>query len=135
VRFVDTNILLYAISRDASERGKRTVASELLGERDLALSAQVLREFYVRATRSGRADALTHRQASELVTSFARFRVQPTTLELVRGAMALREPFGVSYWDAAVLEAARMLGCREVLSEELSHGRDYDGTVVVNPFL
>lgn len=134
MRFVDTNILLYSISRDAAERQKRTVASELLGERDLALSTQVLQEFYVQATRSGRSDALTHRQASDLVMSFARFPVQPTTMELVRGAMATCERFAVSYWDAAILEAARMLGCREVLSEDLSHGRDYDGTVVVDPF-
>jgi len=27
-----------------------------------------------------------------------------------------------------------MLGCSEVLSEDLSHSQDYDGIVVVNPF-
>ncbi|MGE0135474.1 MAG: PIN domain-containing protein [Dehalococcoidia bacterium] len=135
MRFVDTNVLLYLISTEPAERGKREVADELLGGRDLALSVQVLQEFYVQATRATRQDALTHRQAADLVTSFTRFPVQPMTMELVQGAMAGRERFRLSYWDAAILEAARLLGCVEVLSEDLSDGRDYDGVRVVNPFV
>jgi predicted nucleic acid-binding protein len=48
--------------------------------------------------------------------------------------MASRDRFGISYWDAAILEAARSLGSEVVLSEELSHGRDYAGVRVENPF-
>ncbi len=134
MRFVDTNVLLYAISTDPAEQAKRDIADDLLSSRDLALSAQVLQEFYVQATRPTREDALTHRQAADLVTSFTRFTVQPTTVELVHAAMAARERFGLSYWDAAIIEAARMLGCTEVLSEDLSHGQDYDGMPVTDPF-
>jgi predicted nucleic acid-binding protein len=134
VRFVDTNVLLYAISTDVAEQGKREVANGLLGGRDLGLSVQVLQEFYVHATRSSREDALTHRQAVDLVTSFTQYPVQPTTTELMQAAMTARDRFGLSYWDAAILEAARLLGCAEVLSEDLSSGRDYDGVRVVNPF-
>ncbi len=134
MRFVDTNVLLYAISVDPAERPRRAVADGILGGRDLALSAQVLQEFYVQATRASREDALTHREASDLVVAFSRFPVQATTLELVQAAMGSRERFGVSYWDAAILEAARLLGCREVISEDLADGRDYEGIVVTNPF-
>jgi predicted nucleic acid-binding protein len=42
--------------------------------------------------------------------------------------------FQLSYWDAAILEAARSLGCAVVLSEDLSDGQDYDGVRVENPF-
>jgi predicted nucleic acid-binding protein len=63
VRFVDTNILLYAISRDSAEQDKAERASDILAERDLALSVQVLQEFYVQATRASRPDAIGHRQA------------------------------------------------------------------------
>jgi predicted nucleic acid-binding protein len=45
VRFVDTSILLYAISRDPAEQDKAKRASDILAERDLALSVQVLQEF------------------------------------------------------------------------------------------
>lgn len=47
VRFVDTNVLLYAISRDPEEQDKAERANRILGAMDLALSVQVLQEFYV----------------------------------------------------------------------------------------
>jgi predicted nucleic acid-binding protein len=67
VRFVDTNILLYAISRDPAEQGKAKRANGILAERDLALSVQVLQEFYVQATRASRPDAIGHQQAVRLI--------------------------------------------------------------------
>lgn len=134
MRFVDTNVLLYAVSRDRAEREKARLANEILRERDLALSVQVLGEFYVQATRESRPDPLTHEQASTLVESFLRFQVQEVTVPLVRAAMATRERYALSYWDAAILEAARLSGCRVVLSEDLRHGQDYGGVVVEDPF-
>jgi predicted nucleic acid-binding protein len=134
VRFVDTNVLLYAISGDPEERAKAATAKELLSSRDLGLSIQVLQEFYVQATRDSRADRLTNEQATALVESFRRFPVQETTIGVALAAMASRQRFGISYWDAAVLEAARALGCEVVLSENLSDGQDYAGVRVENPF-
>jgi predicted nucleic acid-binding protein len=49
--------------------------------------------------------------------------------------MAARERYGLSYWDAAIIEAARFLGCDEVLSEDLNHGQNFDGSLAVNPFI
>lgn len=134
VRFVDTNVLLYAISTDSGERAKAEVARELLSARDLALSAQVLQEFYVQATRASRPDPLTHEQATELITSFVRFPVQDVTTALVIDALATRRRYAISYWDAAIVAAARTLGCDELLSDDLSNGHDYGDVVVVNPF-
>ena len=51
MQFIDTNVLLYAISRDPAEQDKAERANDILTERDLALSVQVLQEFYVQATR------------------------------------------------------------------------------------
>jgi predicted nucleic acid-binding protein len=134
VRFVDTNVLLYAISRAPDERDKAAQANEILRARDLALSVQVLQEFYVQAIRERGSARLTHEQAAGLVETFLRFPVRAITAELVLGAMATRERFDVSYWDAAILEAARSLGCEVVLSEDLADGQDYAGVRVENPF-
>ena len=46
-RFIDTNILLYSISRDPTEASKRDIAVALLDAENIALSVQVLQEFYV----------------------------------------------------------------------------------------
>ncbi len=48
--------------------------------------------------------------------------------------MATRQRFGISYWDAAIFEAARARGCEVVLSEDLGDGQDYAGVRVENPF-
>jgi len=134
VRFLDTNVLLYAISRDPEEQNKAARANEVLSAGDVALSVQVLQEFYVQATRASRSDALTSQQAARLVESFLRFPVVQVTTGVMLAAIATRERFGISYWDAAILEAARSLGCDVVLSEDLSDGEDYAGVRVENPF-
>lgn len=134
MRFADTNVLLYAISRDPEEQGKAARANVLLSSREIGLSVQVLQEFYVQATRQSRADRLTHEQAAALVDSFRRFPVQETTVGLTLAAMSTGHRFRISYWDAAILEAARALGCEVVLSEDLSDGQDYAGVRVENPF-
>ncbi|GBE66170.1 twitching motility protein PilT [Mycobacterium sp. MFM001] len=134
MRFVDTTVLLYAISRDRQERDKAKRANEILASRDLALSVQVLQEFYVQATRSSQPDPITHEQAVELVESFMRFPVAPITVGLMQAALATRREWGISYWDAAIIEAGRSLGCNVALSEDLSDGEDYAGVRVENPF-
>jgi predicted nucleic acid-binding protein len=134
VRFVDTNILLYAISRDPGEKGKADQANAILDGGDIGLSIQVLQEFYVQSTRATRPDALTHEQATTLVDAFLRFPTVMTTVDVMRAALTTRERFSLSYWDAAILEASRSLGCDVVLSEDLADGADYDGVRVENPF-
>ena len=134
MRFVDTNVLLYAISGDPEEQKKATRANELLSSRDVGLSVQVLQEFYVQAIRDSRADRLTHEQAAALIDSFRRFPLQETTIGVMLAAMSTRQQCGISYWDAAILEAARALGCEVVLSEDLNDGQDYAGVRVENPF-
>jgi predicted nucleic acid-binding protein len=134
VRFVDTNVLLYAASTDPEEAAKAAKARELLEATDLALSVQVLQEFFVQATRPTRSDPLSHAQATQLVEAFLRFPVQETTPALMLAAMATSQRHQLSYWDAAILEAARALGCDLLLSEDLAHGRSYDGVRVENPF-
>jgi predicted nucleic acid-binding protein len=135
MRFVDTNVLLYAVSTAPDEAVKARTARLLLEADDLALSVQVLQEFYVQATRAGRSGRLSHEQAALLVESWLRFPVQETTLPLLRGALELRRRHRLSYWDAAVIEAARLLECETLLSEDLAHGRAYDGVRVQNPFV
>lgn len=134
MRFVDTNILLYSLSTARDEQAKAQAAREILAASDLALSAQVLQEFYVQATRPTRADRITHDQAAALIEAYLRFPVQETNVALVRAALAAKARYAISYWDAAVIEAARMLSCSVLLTEDLDHAHDYDGVVVENPF-
>lgn len=132
--FVDTNVLLYAVSRDPEEREKARRANEIVDGEDVALSAQVLREFYVQATRPSRRYPLAHEEALDVIETLLAFPIQQTTATIVLDAIATSQRFRISYWDAAILEAARALGCDLVLSDDLDDGTDYDGVRVENPF-
>jgi predicted nucleic acid-binding protein len=134
VQFADTNVLLYAISRDPAETKKARRANEIVAAGDLGLSVQVLQEFYVQATRASRPDAITHDQAIGLVEAWRRFPVQDLTAQVMAAAFDTRHRFGISYWDAAIIEASRALGCAVVLSEDLDAGTDFAGVRVQNPF-
>lgn len=134
MRFLDTNVLLYSISEDPVEAAKRDRAITLLDEADNALSVQVLQEFYVQATRPTRRGALSHEVAVGLIRTWLRFPVQEITVPVMSEALRIKERHQLSYWDAAIVAAARALGCREVYSEDMAHGRDVEGTIIVNPF-
>ena len=134
MRFVDTNVLLYAVSAESEESGKRDRAIALLEESDLAISVQVLQEFYHQATRPSRPAALTPEQALRFIQSIDSFPVQPVTLEVFLAGVSISRRFGLSYWDGAILAAARAMGCEIVYSEDLSPTQDYDGLRVANPF-
>jgi predicted nucleic acid-binding protein len=132
--FLDTNVLLYSISSAADESLKKSVAIELLERDGGALSVQVLQEFYVQATRVSRADRLPHDLAKGLIATWMRFSVQEITLSVMRHALDIKAAHALSYWDSAIIAAASAQGCREIYSEDMAHGRQIEGLVVVNPF-
>jgi predicted nucleic acid-binding protein len=134
MRFVDTNVLLYAASTVDEERDKKERALAILERDDLVLSVQVLQEFYVQATRPSRIDQLEHDQAVALVESWLRFPVQEITVPILRNAFSAAARWQISYWEAAIVESARESACSTVLSEDFQHGMDFAGVRVVNPF-
>ncbi len=135
MQFVDTNVLLYAACAARQWPGKRRRALELLGGGDLAFSVQVLQEFYYQATRRGREGRLTREQAMGFLQPLRMHPVQAITEEVFDLALAISSRYQLSYWDGAILAAARVLECDTVYSEDLSHRQDYGGLRVINPFL
>jgi predicted nucleic acid-binding protein len=133
-RFLDTNVLLYSISRATEERAKRARAIALLEQEDCGLSVQVLQEFYVQATRATRSDALPHDLAAGLIAAWLRFPVQDINVAVTRNALEIRAAHRFSYWDSAIIAAARALGCRELYTEDMDHGREIEGVAIINPF-
>jgi len=132
--FLDTNILLYAISPSPAERTKADTSREILRRDDLALSVQVLQEFYVQATRPTRTQALTHQEASSLMQIWLRFTIVELSVSLMQAALRLKDRYQTSYWDAAIIAAAVSVGCTTLLSEDLNPGQTYEGVRLVNPF-
>ena len=136
MRFVDTNVAVYAVGTLAEDDRKQAISEELLAREadSLAVSVQVLGEFYVQVTRQSRRRALSHEEAVSAMKSLQRFHVQPLDPETVNKALQYRAQFHLSYWDCLILAAAKQSGCDAVYSEDMSAAQDYDGIWVINPF-
>jgi predicted nucleic acid-binding protein len=134
MQFLDTNILLYALSTDPGEAAKAEKALDLLNQPNCAIPVQVVQEFYVQATRENKTSRITHDQAIALITSWERFKVQSITLPIVDAAFRTKKRFRISYRDAAIVESARAAGCKVIYSEDLNAGQDFDGVRIENPF-
>ena len=132
-RYFDTNILVYAYDLDAP--AKRVVALRLVEEGwdalgATAISVQVLQELHVNLVRRGQTPAAS----AQIVRDFAAWPVVDNTLDLLKAALDEQARWQLSLWDSLVLAAARASGPTELVTEDLSHGQDYGGVKVVNPF-
>ena len=132
--FLDTNVLLYAVSTHDGEEEKRARAEALLDRDGGALSIQVLGEFYAQATRPLGPAHLSHEPAVGFIRTWRRFRVQAVTLALFDATLAIKAVHGFSYWDSVIVAVARALGCTTLYTEDLSHGRQVEGVISINPF-
>lgn len=132
--FVDTNVLIYAADESASDERKTRIARELLRQRGLQLSVQVLNEFTVNARHRSKLN-FTPQQENEWLARWQLFPVVPITLDTFISARLIQFRYQVSHWDSLILASARVTDCTVVYSEDLADGQEYDGVRVVNPFL
>ena len=130
---LDTNILVYAVDRDADERHRRS--RELMAQaarRDCVLTVQALAEFFHATTRK---NLLEPARASAFVRSWLDvFRVVAADDSALLEAMDAVEEHRLSFWDAMLWAVARQNGCSAILSEDMQDGRRLSGVEFVNPF-
>lgn len=133
--FVDTNVLVYA--HDASEPAKQALAQAALGHlwsgRNGALSTQVLQEFYSVATGKLK-PAMSPAEAREIVELYSAWPVVLIEPSLILTASKLQEQHQLSFWDALIVEAARVAGAVRLLTEDLNDGQEIQGVRIENPF-
>lgn len=137
--FVDTNVLIYAVGDSGVESAKEETARRILERTDLAFSVQVLQEFYIQATKrkknaTGKLRLMDTTEARMFIRLLAEMPVLQMDFDVLEVAWEIQDRYGVSYWDAAILAAAHLMGCEEMLTEDLHAGQVYAGVRVVNPF-
>ena len=132
--FLDTNVLIYAVSSSPAESTKKERALELISHADFGLSAQVLQEFCVNVT--GKiALPLAPDEAVALLEQFRSFPMVSTDYPLIVAGIETALRFGISYWDGTIVAAAERLGAATLYTEDLNHGQRYGSVQAVNPFL
>jgi predicted nucleic acid-binding protein len=135
LRFVDTNVLVYAHDVSAGEKHAlaKAVIQDLWESETGCLSVQVFQEFYV-ATTAKVMRPLDPDTAATIIRNLSYWKTHIPQVEDVLGAIELQRREVISFWDAMILWSAKQLGCGCILSEDLNPGQTYDGVRVVNPF-
>lgn len=131
--FLDTNILVYAVSSVEQEIQKRDVALDLIETSKPGFSAQVLQEFFVTVTRKVKTP-LSHDEALKWIGTLDEFPCAAIDTSIVYRGAENAQRFGISYWDGAILAAAERLGAHTLMTEDLNHGQKYGSVTAINPF-
>lgn len=134
--FVDSNILVYAHDKFAGEKfaGAKELVSTLWKENRGVLSTQVLQEFCVNARRKSK-QPISWEMMREAILDYMQWRMVVNSADSILRAMEVERRYQLSFWDAMIVQAAERAGCEVLYSEDLSHGQEYGGVLVVNPFL
>lgn len=134
--FVDSNILVYAHDTLAGEKFTRSrELLEILWEESRGvLSTQVLQEFCLNARRKVKYPVGWDQMRSAIL-DFMNWETVLNDGNSILKAMEIERRYQVSFWDAMIVQAAEAAGCEVIYSEDLSHGQEYNGVRVVNPFL
>jgi predicted nucleic acid-binding protein len=132
--FVDTNVFLYALDRaDPKKReAARAWRAALWKSRLGRISFQVLQEFYVKSTQKWPDNRDEARAEVKDLLAWQPVMVDASILE--RG-WKLQDRYQLSFGDALIVAAAKSIGCRYLLTEDLQTNQDLDGIVVISPFL
>lgn len=128
-RFFDTNVLLYLLSAD---EGKADRAEDTLSTGGV-VSVQVLNEF---ASVASRKLAMSVAEIQEVLAGVrAVCKVVPIDEQTHDLGLRIVERYGLSVYDAMIVAAALLAGCRTLVSEDMQDGLTIDGTLVIrNPF-
>ena len=132
--FVDSNVFVYALERNATSKQKkarRIVADAFAARATYRISSQVLAEFSSVAIRKlGIGTPLL----LSLLAEMGKISHVAIDNALVSRAVEIQGIYGIQYYDAQIVAAAERLGCDRILTEDLSDGQLYCGIMAVNPF-
>ena len=131
VEFIDTNILIYSLSRDDKKQDK---ALALLANKPV-ISIQVLNETANIMRRKLGFDVSVIRVVINRISQECS-SLQPVTLTTLDRALNIVERYGFSYYDSLIIAAALQADCRTLYSEDMQHGQAIDNQlIIINPFL
>ncbi len=127
--FLDTNVLLYLLSPDATKADR----AEALLDRGGVISVQVLNEFASVATRKLSMRMPEVREVLSTVRTLC--DVVPLSIEIHDLGLDLAERYHLSIFDALIVATVTLAKCRTLYSEDMQHGQKFEGLTIWNPFL
>ena len=132
--FLDTNVIVYAVDTTHGAAHKRMIARKIIRAGDFGVSAQVVQEFYVTATKKLKRP-LSIASAARFVEQLLRAEFVGLDSSLIKLGIAHARRYQISYWDGAIIAAAEAMGATTLYSEDLNHAQSYGLVRVLNPFV
>lgn len=134
--FIDTNIFVYAFDEtDLLKTQKaRKLLTKLSASKEGCISTQVIQEFCNVVLRKSITPLDTkdvRKIISELLAPMLLH--QPNTNFFLR-TLETYERYSLSFYDAAIVQAAIDCNCELLYSEDLQAETKYGNTLVINPF-
>ena len=128
-RFFDTNVILYLLSGDDARADR--------AEKELSaggvVSVQVLNEFASVASRKLKMSIAEIREV--LATIRAVCTIVPISEQTHDVGLQVAERYALPVYDAMIVAAALLAGCKTVMSEDMQDGQILEGRLQVrNPF-
>ncbi|MBN1962032.1 MAG: PIN domain-containing protein [Deltaproteobacteria bacterium] len=134
--FIDTNIIVYAF--DQSDKQRNLVAADLLrilvNTNNAVISVQVLKEFFITVTRKIKV-VISEQEATQIINDLCIMHVVDDILPLLHRALALKQNYSLSLWDATIIAAAIATNCHYLYTEDLQAGQNIEGLIICNPFI
>ncbi len=127
--FLDTNVILYLLSGDATKANR----AEALLAQGGTISVQVLNEAMNVMTKKLK---MGLDEACDVLAGIRyACEVQSVTVETHDQALDIMRRYGFSIYDSLIVAAAVSAGCETLFSEDLQDGqRVQDSLTIVNPF-
>jgi len=129
--FVDTNVLVYAFTKDEPE--KREKALTALDNCLPVISSQVLKELASVLLKKKSVDIQAALDTLHEITGVA--EVMEEKASLVFAALRTCERYGYSFYDSLIIESALAADCAVLLSEDMQDAQIISGKLKIhNPF-
>ncbi len=129
--FIDTNIVIYSLSKDEHKQHKALV---LLANKPI-MSVQVLSETANIMRRKLGFDITAIRAVINRINQECS-SLQPITLATLNAALDIAERYSFSHYDSLIIAAAIQADCTILYSEDMQHGQIIEGRMsIINPFL
>ena len=131
--FVESNIQLYAFSTDKKEESKRILAKQLIKEKSIIISTQIINEVSCNLLKKHKLD---EKQLFKLIVYFySKYQVISFNLDIFESASNLIIQYHLSFWDSLVIACALFYDANILYSEDMQDGLIINKKfTIINPF-
>lgn len=131
--FIDTNIFVYTLDQKNPQKQEqaRTILRKIIAKHQPVISTQVVKEFYVIATKKMNANPII---VKNIIHNYKNMEIIANDLLLIEEAIDISVISQVSFWDSLIIAAASKAKCEYIFSEDLNAGQNYRGILLQNPF-